>query len=53
MDTPEDLDFVRAVYERLGADGRFDWRDVLALVEREPQVREINRRVRQKALGEG
>ncbi len=53
VDSPEDLAFVRAVYERLGADGRFGWREVLDLVNHEPQIREINRRVRQKALDEG
>ncbi len=52
VDTAEDLAFVRAVYERLGSDGRFGWRDVLALVEREPRLAELNRHVRQKTLRE-
>ncbi len=53
VDTPEDLAFVRAVYARLGRNGRFGWRDVLALVRREPGLIELNRGVRQKALEEG
>lgn len=53
VDTPEDLQFVRAVYQRLGDDVDFLWRDVLALVEREPQLAELNRFVAQKALHEG
>jgi len=45
VDFPEDLAFVRAVYERLG-DEEFGWRDVLALLEREPELRELNERHR-------
>jgi spore coat polysaccharide biosynthesis protein SpsF len=49
VDTPEDLEFVRNVYERFkGMD--FGWTDVLRLLEREPQLAEINRRVPQKTL---
>lgn len=53
VDTAEDLVFVRAVYSRLRGDGRFGWRDVLQLLEREPQLADLNRHVRQKALEEG
>jgi spore coat polysaccharide biosynthesis protein SpsF len=53
VDTSEDLEFVRQVYRRLGADGLFSWQDVLALLEREPSLKEINRHVRQKAVREG
>jgi spore coat polysaccharide biosynthesis protein SpsF len=52
LDQPEDLAFLRAVYERMG-DGRFSWRDVLALLEREPGLTELNRHVSQKALHQG
>lgn len=41
VDTPEDLVFVRAVYDRLGTDD-FGWRDVLALIEREPELSRLN-----------
>jgi spore coat polysaccharide biosynthesis protein SpsF len=52
VDTPEDLKFVRAVYSSLG-EARFSWRDALSLMERQPQLAEINRSVSQKALHEG
>ncbi len=53
VDTPQDLEFVRAVYARLGSDGRFGWRDVLELLDREPALENINRGVSQKSLEEG
>ena len=53
VDTMDDLRMVRAVYERLGADGGFPWRDVLALVEREPELPAMNAGVRQKGVEEG
>jgi spore coat polysaccharide biosynthesis protein SpsF len=53
LDTPEDLTFIRAIYERMDNEDSFSWRDVLALLEREPQLAELNRQVRQKALHEG
>jgi spore coat polysaccharide biosynthesis protein SpsF len=52
VDTPEDLEFVRAIYARF--DGQpFQWRDVLNLLDREPWLTELNRSVAQKALHEG
>ena len=50
---PEDLAFIRTIYERMDNDDSFSWRDVLALLESEPQLTELNREVRQKALQEG
>jgi len=52
VDTPEDLQLVRAIYQRLGP-GDFLWRDVLALLDREPALVELNRGVPQKALHTG
>jgi spore coat polysaccharide biosynthesis protein SpsF len=52
VDTAEDLEFVRAVYSRM-EDKNFSWRDVLKLLEREPELAEINRSIAQKALHEG
>jgi spore coat polysaccharide biosynthesis protein SpsF (cytidylyltransferase family) len=40
VDHPEDLEFVRAVVERLGRD--CGYREILALLAREPQLRELN-----------
>ncbi len=53
LDTPEDLEFIRAVYERLKDKPEFSWRDVLDLIDREPELIEVNRSVMQKALHEG
>lgn len=50
LDTPEDLEFIRAVYSRFPNDATFSWRDVLDLLEREPELMEINAAILQKAL---
>jgi spore coat polysaccharide biosynthesis protein SpsF len=43
IDHPEDLELVRELYSRLGANGRaFGWREVLAELERDPTLRQIN-----------
>jgi spore coat polysaccharide biosynthesis protein SpsF len=52
VDTAEDLEFVRAVYARCEGK-RFLLRDVVRLLEREPELVEINRSVAQKAVHEG
>jgi len=52
VDTPEDLELVRAIYSRF-EDKNILLGDVLKLMEREPQLAEINRSVAQKALQEG
>ena len=53
VDTQEDLDFVRQVYAMLGPSGNFTWHDVIALLDRDPTLREINRHVLQKPLRDG
>jgi spore coat polysaccharide biosynthesis protein SpsF len=53
LDTPEDLEFIRAVYARLKDRGDFSGPDILELLEREPDLIEINRAIAQKALHEG
>ena len=50
VDTPEDLEFIRAVYGRFDADAAFSWRDVLDLLQREPELVELNRMVQQKPV---
>jgi len=50
VDTPEDLAFVRRIYEHLGHD-RFSWREVLAVLEQHPEWLEINQHVQQKTIG--
>lgn len=53
VDVREDLEFVRAVYRRLGDDERFSWHDVRGLLAREPAIAKLNGNVRQKQLAEG
>lgn len=50
VDTPEDFEFVTAIYSRLKDRAEFSWRDVLHVLDREPQIRELNRRVVQKSI---
>lgn len=53
VDTPEDLEFVRQVYRRLGPGDEFGQAEVLQLLEQEPQLSQINAHIRQKAIREG
>lgn len=50
VDTAEDLQFVRTVYERFGGTDRFSWQDAWTLVAREPELAEINARVEHKRM---
>jgi spore coat polysaccharide biosynthesis protein SpsF len=51
VDTPADLEFVRAVYGALEPENpSFGLDDVLALLERRPDLRRLNAHVRQKEL---
>jgi len=49
VDTSEDLDFVRRIYDHFGQD-LFSWEEVLALLEVHPEWLEINRHVQQKVI---
>lgn len=49
LDTPEDLQLIRTIYERLGNRDDFGWREALALMEREPELAAINAHVMQKS----
>lgn len=53
VDTPEDLALLRAIYERLDGDDACTWLQVLNLLAREPELRNLNRDVRQKPLQAG
>ena len=53
LDTPDDLEFIRAIYRRMRGKENFGWREVLSLLEHEPELMELNRSVVQKALHEG
>jgi spore coat polysaccharide biosynthesis protein SpsF len=50
LDTPEDLEFLRAVYARSVGRQDLSWRDVTRMVEREPELAEINRHIVQKTV---
>lgn len=49
VDTPEDLAFVRCIYDHFGHD-RFSWHEVLAALQQHPEWLEINRHVQQKVV---
>jgi spore coat polysaccharide biosynthesis protein SpsF len=53
VDTREDLNFVRSVYSRFNNQDTFGWHDVLKVLDQEPELIELNRHIRQKALEEG
>jgi spore coat polysaccharide biosynthesis protein SpsF len=53
VDTTDDLEFVRAIYHHLQSNVEFRGPDVLALLESEPELLEINRSVAQKDMREG
>ncbi|HWS95789.1 MAG TPA: glycosyltransferase family protein [Candidatus Methylomirabilis sp.] len=53
VDTVEDLEFVRAIYARLGPGEDFGWGEVVALLHEEPLLAAINSAVRQKSMEEG
>ena len=50
VDTPEDLQFVRRVYEILACNSLFSWNEVLNLCEGDKSLVELNCHVQQKAL---
>jgi spore coat polysaccharide biosynthesis protein SpsF len=52
VDTSQDLEFVRAIYDRLEDKPSFLWRDVLDVLDREPGLMDLNRTVVQKTLHE-
>jgi spore coat polysaccharide biosynthesis protein SpsF len=49
VDTPEDYELVRRIYEAIGRDD-FSWQEVLAAVEAHPDWIELNRNVVQKVV---
>ena len=50
LDTVEDLELLRAIYASFNNRADFGWREVLRLMQREPQLAEINAHVMQKAV---
>lgn len=52
VDTPEDLELVRRIYDAIGRDD-FGWREALVVVESHPDWMDINRGVVQKLVPPG
>ena len=50
LDTPEDLQLIREIYQRFGGRDDFGWREVLSLMQRDPELRTINAHVVQKSF---
>lgn len=50
LDTPEDFQLLTEIYSSFRNVSTFGWRDVLALVERRPELRELNANIMQKSL---
>jgi spore coat polysaccharide biosynthesis protein SpsF len=48
VDTMEDLALLREIYSRFGNRDDFGWKDILALLESEPQLSQINAQVKAK-----
>ncbi len=50
LDTAEDLELLRAIYARFSSQDYFAWVEVIQLMEREPDLAELNSGVVQKTL---
>jgi spore coat polysaccharide biosynthesis protein SpsF len=50
VDTPQDLEFVRAIYAALDNRNDFGWQEVLQLVQTHPEIAEINANVQHKNM---
>jgi len=50
VDTPEDLDFIRALFDKLNCCMNFSWREVLLTLEENPGLEEINAGVTHKSF---
>jgi spore coat polysaccharide biosynthesis protein SpsF len=50
LDTPEDMQLMQAIYARFADRDNFGWREILALMEREPELATLNSLVQQKAV---
>jgi len=48
VDTPEDLELLRQIYARFEGRDDFTWLEILALLEQEPELKQINASVQHK-----
>jgi spore coat polysaccharide biosynthesis protein SpsF len=52
LDTREDLELLRTIYSRFDGRDNFSWQEVIQLMEREPELAELNSEVLQKSVRE-
>jgi spore coat polysaccharide biosynthesis protein SpsF len=52
VDTPEDLELMRRMFSAVEDKNDFTWYDLLAVVQKHPELAEINARVRHKTMTE-
>jgi spore coat polysaccharide biosynthesis protein SpsF len=52
VDTPEDFEFISHIYRQFHGKDDFSWREVIAYLNQNPEVADINRHIRQKELKE-
>ncbi len=50
LDTPPDLELIRAIYSRFDGRDDFSWQEAILLMESDPKLAEINSQVFQKAV---
>ena len=53
VDTPQDLRFAREIFKRFGGRNDFSWREVVALIDRQPALADINGHLRPKDVTSG
>ena len=53
VDTPEDLEFVRQIFRNFGGRNDFSWTEVVALIEKQPELAEINAHLKPKDVKAG
>lgn len=52
VDTPEDLAFIREIFARLKGKPNFTWDEVLEIVQKNPELAELNAGIRHKTMTE-
>jgi len=50
LDTQEDLQLIRKIYSSFGNDDTFGWQEALALMQRQPELVNLNAHISQKSL---
>jgi spore coat polysaccharide biosynthesis protein SpsF len=50
VDTPQDLEFAREVFRRLGRGNDFSWLDVVGLIDEHPEIAAINAGIESKPI---